>query len=160
MNTNTLFSFAIAAAATLLATGTSASGNAWQGAPKMQVGKSIAAYGWQDPGGGLHLRVTTPYRKNKVHRVTGSVCALDGQKMGNLRRVLLERVDVLRTGPKGHCLFFSFQTNGHMDGLDFSTGSKKMRFGIAIDGKHMPTSQIFVGPQGAHPASNPIVFKR
>ena len=137
----------------------------WIGKPSfVQVGKAVAVYGWQDANRGLHLRVTAPLRKHKAHRFKGSVCAV-GKKGNNtiktLTPKLLEPVqDKAKIGPHGHCVWFDFRTNGHIDGFDFTTDAKHLLFTIFRDGKKVAPAKIFLGAQGNHPARNPAFIKR
>jgi hypothetical protein len=147
--------------AALLTLGVDASAGNADGQPKVSTGKQIAAYGWQDSSGGLHFRVTTPVRKSKAYLVTGTACAASKHKVQNLKAVLLEKgQDSVKLGPHGHCIFFRFKTNGHVDGFDFKTNSKTLTLGVRIDGKPLSTSQIHLGAKGNHPKKNPTVIFR
>jgi len=136
----------------------------WIGQPKIVVGKSIAAFGWQDKARGLHLRVTAPVRRGRAYHYAGTVCALGKQganRIASLKPVLLEKgADSARVGPKGHCVWFSFMTGGHIDGFDFTTPARHLLFTIKLDGKKLGTQHIHIGAQNHHPPSNPVVLKR
>ena len=137
----------------------------WTGKPDfVQVGKAVAVYGWQDAQRGLHLRVTAPHRKHNAHKFKGTVCAVDkkGQNtITSLKPILLEKKqDSAKIGPHGHCVWFSFKTNGHIDGFDFTTEAKHLLFTIFRDGKKVSPKKIYLGAKGVHPAKNPAVIKR
>ncbi|MBW2529635.1 MAG: hypothetical protein JRI23_35990 [Deltaproteobacteria bacterium] len=137
----------------------------WKGdPPKVAEGKKThktAAWGWQDAKGGLHFRVTTPFRTlTKPYRVTGSVCGI-GKKIGSVNGVLLEKnQDSAKIGPKGYCVWFDFKTNGHIDGFDFTTAAKVLRLAIRVDGKLLDVNSIHIGKKDNHPKTNPAVIPR
>ncbi len=127
------------------------------------IGKTTAVVGWESDDGGLHLRVTTPYRKGKPYRVTGTVCALDKKKANKITQLVpfkLEKGDHAKVGPKGHCVWFGFWTGGHVDGFDFKTPARGLLFGIKIDGKKVPVRRIHIGSKDNHPKDNPALFLR
>jgi len=139
--------------------------NRWKGKPDfVQVGKAVAVYGWQDKDRGLHLRVTAPLRKKKAHHFKGTVCALDKKgknTITSLKGVLLEKgQDHAKVGPHGHCVWFNFKTNGHIDGFDFTTDANHLLFTIYRDGKKVSPKKIYLGAKGVHPTANPAVIKR
>ena len=148
----------------LATTATAEDASKWRGEPKVAEGRSVAAVGWEDVKGGLHLRVTTPFRKEKGFRVTGAVCALDMKgknTITSLTPVLLEKnQDSAKVGPEGHCIWFNFLTNGHIDGFDFTTAARHLSFSIKVDGKLLSTDAIHLGAAGNHPAKNPVILER
>ncbi len=137
----------------------------WKGKPSfVQVGKAVAVYGWQDKGRGLHLRVTAPHRKNKPHRFKGTVCAVDKKGKNTIKtltpKLLEKNQDWAKVGPHGHCVWFDFKTNGHIDGFDFTTDANHLLFTIFRDGKKVSPKKIYLGAKGVHPAKNPAFIKR
>ncbi|MBW2455112.1 MAG: hypothetical protein JRI68_11410 [Deltaproteobacteria bacterium] len=137
----------------------------WKGKPAfVQVGKAVAVYGWQDDKRGLHLRVTAPHRKHNPHKFKGTVCAVDKKgknTIKTLKPVLLEKnQDRAKVGPHGHCVWFGFKTNGHIDGFDFTTDANHLLFTIYRDGKKVSPKKIYLGAKGVHPAKNPAFIKR
>jgi len=137
----------------------------WLGKPSfVQVGKAVAVYGWQDKSRGLHLRVTAPNRKQKPHHFKGTVCAVDKKGKNTIKTLtpkLIEKVqDSVKVGPKGHCVWFDFKNNGHMDGFDFTTDANHLWFTIFRDGKKVAPKDIYLGVKGVHPPKNPAIIKR
>ncbi len=137
----------------------------WTGKPDfVQVGKAVAVYGWQDAQRRLHLRVTAPHRKNKAHKFKGTVCAVDKKGKNTIKtltgKLLEKNQDRVKIGPKGHCVWFDFKTNGHIDGFDFTTDAKHLLFTIFRDGKKVSPKKIYLGAKGVHPAKNPAFIKR
>ena len=58
-------------------------------------------------------------------------------------------------------LEFRMANGGDLDGFTFYAGcGTTMRFRLSIAGSAVPSSEVFLGASGGHPAQNPFVFKR
>ncbi len=135
-------------------------------APKVKVKKQDreVAWGWQSQDGTLHWRVHTPFRGKKPYRVTGSVCTgiagISPHKITKMDPKLLEGGDHVKVGPHGHCIWYNFTTNGHIDGFDFRTPAKLLTVTIKVDGRHLSPKRIHLGKLGNHPKKSPFVVAR
>jgi hypothetical protein len=118
-----------------------------------------------DPGGvylwhdatGWHLRVT--HRGDERQVYSGSL--VTSGTFSDVDAVRLEHDDSFTVGPDGHVLTFRFVNYGGVDGLDFRTHcAEGIGFDLRGDGRSLPASDVYVGHDGDHPASDPFTIRR
>ena len=150
----------IASSALLFATVPSAF--AWQGPvtagkPALNHNSPTGYYLWVDDGD-FHLRTHGP---NADHNFDATLHT--GGTFENVDPIKLEadqgdHVDIL---DGGHELVIHFHTYDLTDGVDFTIrGGERLRLDLRLDRQLAPTDEIFLGSDGAHPATNPFTIQR
>jgi hypothetical protein len=78
----------------------------------------------------------------------------------NISVLHLENGDRADVTDGGHALVLHFHTFGATDGVDFTVrGAERMHLNLKLDNQPASTDQIFLGPQGRHPAHNSFNLK-
>jgi hypothetical protein len=91
--------------------------------------------------------------------IGGSVTA--SRAIGSLRRVALERSDVLKLSNGGRTLSFRFTNVGHIDGVDFTAScAKTARFGFTVGSSTASPAQVHLGAHRVSPTSVPFTVER
>jgi hypothetical protein len=115
-----------------------------------------AVYLWHDDEG-WHLRVTHEGDGRQVYSGT----LVTSGTFSDVDAVKLERDDSFNVGFAGHVLTFRFVNYGGIDGLDFRTHcAEGIHFDFRGDGQSLPTSMIYAGHDGDHPAADPFTVWR
>ncbi|HLG72431.1 MAG TPA: hypothetical protein VK009_18595 [Chloroflexota bacterium] len=121
------------------------------------AGDASGVYIWHTAGvdHGWHLETTDP-RTGGVHTYTGTLTT-DG-KFSDVHLVRAENDDSATIDGNGN-LNFSFRTASGIDGMDFrDPGGTHITFNLSMDGSPLPTSEINLGDNSRHPASNPFTL--
>jgi len=130
----------------------------FEGKPTFDAGSVNGAFVWHQPDGYL-VRFTTKTGDPPRH-LYGQVCA-GAEKIDSVTPVLLEAGEYARLGPHEHCVWFEFNTFGHIDGFDFKTSAKNLTFdfkhGKREENKNVPAANIYVGQAKEHPQASPFV---
>ncbi len=126
----------------------------FQGKPaQFEIGKLNTGV-WHDDDG-HHVRFSTAGKVDRVY--SGKVCA---EKIAKVDGHMLEANDKLELGPGEHCIMFTFNTDGHVDGFDFRADGAGITYELNIDGKPIPKGDIFIGAGNVNPKKNPFVLNR
>lgn len=149
---------AVIAAITLLAVVTT-SAFAWspsiEGQSTVTLDCSAGYYLWHDENG-MHLRTHGP---GEEHIFTARL-RTDGI-FYDVDAVRLESRDNFAVLDGGHTIVMRFRTYDAIDGLNFRiAGGSKLQLNLRLDGEQIATDQIFLGPDGKHPATNPFTIYR
>ena len=127
-----------------------------QGNPNVQPLQRGAAYLFHTSHG-WSLRVTHASRTKAV--VTGTIRTTNG--VSNLHLYHLEKGDAVATGNGGRLVSFRFSNVGHLDGFDFTAEcSPRLALDVHVNGKQVPTTQVYLGKNRVHPTSVPVVIER
>lgn len=112
-------------------------------------------YLWHDDNG-IHLRTHGP---GEDHSFTARLHT-DGVFV-DVDSVRLESRDNFAVLDGGHTILMRFHTYDAIDGLNFRiNGGTRLRLSLGLDGEPISTDNIFLGPNGKHPASNPFTLYR
>ncbi|MBK7394767.1 MAG: hypothetical protein IPJ34_00310 [Myxococcales bacterium] len=87
--------------------------------PHLHPSAPAAYWIWRDSNGWWHVRTTT---KKYLHRFHGTVKSVGGN-IAMVKGTRLEMNDRLKTN--GKALWFAFDTQGHLDGFDFTTSDNQ-----------------------------------
>ena len=118
-------------------------------------------YLWHYVKGGWGLRVSHPRIPGKANRVVFAGTVTSAGTIKDVKPVKLEKDDVVKVGPDGHTLYFSFTDFGGVDGVDFATTlTPGLKVEMKVDGSDFPLRFIHLGAHGVHPASNPFLIRR
>jgi hypothetical protein len=118
-------------------------------------------YLWHYAQGGFGLRVSHPRLPGRANHVLFSGTITTAGSIRVLKQVGVAKNEVLRVGPYGHTLYFSFNNYGGVEGVDFATTcSPGLKSEMKVDGSDFPLRFIHLGAQGVHPASNPFLIRR
>lgn len=109
---------------------------------------------WHDADG-QHARFSTDGKA--PHTFSGKVCA---DKMLKVDGVELEGADSVALDSEGHCLVFTFQTDGAIDGFDFRAEGAGVTFDLQLDGQPLPKKYVFIGRDSVHPKQQQFVLNR
>ena len=109
--------------------------------------------------GSWHLRVTHPKNAATDPLVFSGVITSD--RPMTIHRFRLERSDVVALSKDRKTLTYLFYNYGGLDGLDIDTHcAPNVTFNTSVGNAQEPTSEIFLGAAGAHPATNPFIESR
>jgi hypothetical protein len=119
-----------------------------EGAPKFSAASPPAYWIWRSADGVWRLRTTTGNTRQSFH----GMVAVSGDKLGQVsvtRTELYRRVDIRETQAT-----FQFSTDGHFEGIDFTTVRPNScpLFHLIVDGS--PVKQIFIGANAVRPPSH------
>jgi hypothetical protein len=117
------------------------------------------AYLWYDPDGGWALRVTHTDPRGRVI-FSGTITSANGTFV-DVHSSGSQGNDIVAVGPGRHTVLFRFVIFGQVGGLDFATHCMSaFRVAVHVSGALAPVSQVFLGAQGANPATNPFRVER
>ncbi len=127
-----------------------------QGRPvTLAPGSSEGVYLWHD-GTGWSLRVTHPGSAKVVF--TGTIDSSNG--LSGVERATEASDHTYFNAAKGK-VTFRFENYGRIDGIDFLVGcSNKITVHAQINGRPIPSSQVFLGHAPTNPTSVPFVAER
>lgn len=121
------------------------------GEPSTNDGSPVGYYLWHNANG-FHLRTHGPGAEHDfvAHLYTrGTFKGVD--------RSMLEPRDSVNVSKNGHELVAHFHTFDGWDGVSFHiAGGEYLQLNLRLDGQEISTDNIFIGPSGAHPPTNPF----
>lgn len=124
-----------------------------EGQPRsFKAGLTHRYFVWHDQTG-WHVRTTTAKEKHRFH---GEVVAIDGI-IGQLSPLPGERFDRAKLSPNKDRIIFDLITVKDLDGFDFKSEAKELRFKLFMDDKERP-ELVFVGLTAANPSLVPFVM--
>lgn len=126
----------------------------FQGKPSKFTPGKLNTGVWHDDDG-LHVRFSTAGKVDRTY--SGKICA---EKILKADGHELEPADKLEVGEGENCIFFTFQTDGAVDGIDFRADGAGITFDLQIDGKPIPKDDIFIGAGNRHPKMQQFVLNR
>ncbi|MEW6729723.1 MAG: hypothetical protein AB1489_00165 [Acidobacteriota bacterium] len=107
---------------------------------------------WRDKFGLWHLRTTTA---RKRHLFSGEIEA-QGGRIYELRTVKAEKKDWVNVRSDNH-IVFDLTTEGAIDGFDFRTDAKNLKFHLRIDGEEH-TDLVYIGARAGNPPAIPFTL--
>ncbi len=119
----------------------------------MGAGSSQRYIIWRESSGLWHLRTTTG---RKQHSFNGEIEAEDG-RIYEMRTVRAEKKD-WATIDKQKRIVFDLVTNGAIDGFDFRTDAKSLKFRLNIDGEAR-TDNVYIGEKASNPPGMPFILE-
>lgn len=108
---------------------------------------------WRSPRGVWHVRTTTAREK---HTFTGNI-EIEGGRVLNLTPVSTERKADWVSIASPDRISFTLTTSGEIDGFDFTTDGRAIKFGISIDGVGR-ANQVYIGARATNPPSIPFTL--
>lgn len=126
-----------------------------QGAPTLNEQSPVGYYIWHNDDG-MHLRTHGPGSEHDF------VARLHSDGIFyNVDAVRLESADKFSVTDGGHTILLHFHTYNWTDGLDYRVmGGTYVRYNVKLDGQETPTTSIYLGKDGAHPATDPFTLTR
>ncbi|HLH74594.1 MAG TPA: hypothetical protein VKX96_15000 [Chloroflexota bacterium] len=126
-----------------------------EGTPTIADNAPTGYYIWHNDDG-YHLRTHGP---GAEHDFTARVHT--NGIFEDVSPFRLESGDTFDVVDGGHTLLLHFHTYDGTDGVNFRIrGGEYVRFRLDLDGQLISTNNIFLGPTGSHPATNPFQLDR
>ena len=126
------------------------------GSPGVKAQQREGVYLWHGPHG-YSLRFTHPGKA----RVIASGVVTVSRDVSQVKRVALERDDVVRVSDHGRALAFRFTNFGGLDGVDFAAEcSKTVHVSLRIATREATPNQVFLGKDRTSPTSVPFTIER
>jgi len=126
-----------------------------EGTPTIANSAAAGYYIWHNDDG-YHLRTHGP---GADHLFTARLHT--NGTFENVQPVLLESGDSYAVTDGGHTLLLHFHTYNGIDGVNFRIrGGEYVRFHLDLNDQLISTSNIFLGLNGSHPATNPFQVDR
>lgn len=126
----------------------------FKGRPDWAPGKALGAWVWMTKSV-VHVRFTSVKLPRHFH---GKICT--PRKVMNLHKFRLEPGDSVNVGPKGHCIRFSLNVKGKVDGFDFRAAGKRIGFDLMLGKAHLAPGHIWIGAGKLNPPKVPFALVR